>query len=554
MYTEIQVAIGFAAVLVLAALLKLVSMCYRKVGPNKVLIVSGRHDTYLNPYTGERVRKAFKIFHGGGTFVIPLRERVDTMSVELMTLEILTPEFFTKFGVPIVVDGIAQIKVRSEDPVAVATAAEMFLSKSTAEMNEIAHQMMQGHLRAVISTMPFEEIHANPEAFAQTVQKLTAEDLANMGIQVVSFTIREIQDPSGYLKALGRPKLAEVQKDAAVGEANAERDAAIGRAHASREAAVTSAHARQESDLAKLTAEVKVLDAQAERDKRFAEVSCEVAEKKAESDLAYELSTTKTKQLMLREQLLVRDLEIQSRERELSETVQKPAEAERLRIETMAQAERARIRIVTEAQAEATRLMGQAEADAMLAHAHAEVELVRKRALAEAEGLRCRLEAEAEGMQKKAEAWKNYGSAAVAELVISKLPEIASAVAAPLAKVDRIVLIGDGGGGGSAGIERVTRSVGQVLAQVPSMVEAMSGIDLIGLMKRIGSDGASEPKAAIEASTQPIVEAPAKGEQRCGPHDGSVRRALSPEKLRPDPARTACAPGRPNRPSRCVRV
>src|SRR6185436_20018618 len=103
-----------------------------------------------------------KIFHGGGTFVLPLIEKVDFMSVELMTLEILTPEFFTKFGVPIVVDGIAQIKVRSEDPVAVATAAEMFLSKSPTEMNEIAHQMMQGHLRAVISTLPVEEIHANP--------------------------------------------------------------------------------------------------------------------------------------------------------------------------------------------------------------------------------------------------------------------------------------------------------------------------------------------------------------------------------------------------------
>ncbi|HVJ22096.1 MAG TPA: flotillin family protein, partial [Polyangiaceae bacterium] len=235
MLTPVEIGlIAGATSIPLAA--RLFASFYRKVGPNQVLIVSGRRDTYVNPYTGERVKKAFKIFHGGGTFVWPLVERVDVMSVELMTLEIRTPEFFTKFGVPIVVDGIAQIKVRSEDPVAVATAAEMFLSKSAAEMNEIAHQMMQGHLRAVISTLPFEEIHNSPEAFAQTVQKLTAEDLANMGIQVVSFTIREVQDPSGYLTALGRPKLAEVQKDAVVGEANAERDASMGRAVASREA------------------------------------------------------------------------------------------------------------------------------------------------------------------------------------------------------------------------------------------------------------------------------------------------------------------------------
>jgi len=103
----------------------------------------------------------------------------------------------------------------------VATAAEMFLSKSMREMNEIAHQKMQGHLRAVISTLPFEEIHANPEAFAQSVQRLTADDLANMGIQVVSFTIREIRDPSGYLKALGRPQLGRHRSARAVARAPA---------------------------------------------------------------------------------------------------------------------------------------------------------------------------------------------------------------------------------------------------------------------------------------------------------------------------------------------
>lgn len=480
--------------------LRLLSIFYKKVGPNRVLIVSGRTDTYVNPYTGERVKKSFKIFHGGGTFVRPFIERVDTMSVELMTLEIRTPEFFTKFGVPIVVDGIAQIKVRSEDPVAVATAAEMFLSKTPGEMNEIAHQMMQGHLRAVISTLPFEEIHNNPEAFAQTVQRLTAEDLANMGIQVVSFTIREVQDPSGYMQALGRPKLAEVQKDAAVGEANATRDAEMGRANAQREAAVTGASARKDAELAQLAAEIAVLDAKAERDKHLAEVSADVAEKKAESDLAYELSTTKTRQVMLQEQLLVRDLQIQSRERELVEEVEKPALAERQRIETLAQAEQRKIRLLAEADADAKRLLGRAEADVMLARAQAEVELVRQKALAEAEGLQKRLQAEAEGLQKKleaeaegmrqkAEAWQRYNSAAVAELIIGKLPEIAAAVAAPLANIDRIVLIGEGNG--SSGIERITKGVGEVLAQVPTMVEAMSGIDLGKLIGQVQAN--SEP-------------------------------------------------------------
>lgn len=206
---------------------------YEKVGPNEVLIVSGRKGSYVTP-EGEHIQKNFRIYHGGGTFVWPIRERVDRLSLELMTLEIKTPEFYTKFGVPIIVDGIAQIKVRSDDATALITAAEMFLSKTREEMNEIALQMMSGHLRAVISTLPFEEIHANPEAFAQTVQRLTAEDLANMGIQVISFTIREIQDPKVYLQAIGRPKMAEVQKNAVLGEANANRDSTMGRSLAER--------------------------------------------------------------------------------------------------------------------------------------------------------------------------------------------------------------------------------------------------------------------------------------------------------------------------------
>ncbi|MCA9609272.1 MAG: flotillin family protein, partial [Myxococcales bacterium] len=147
----------------IVALAVLAVSAYRKVGPNQVLIVSGRRGRYADPATGEVHERSFRILHGGGTLVIPFKERVDVMSVELMTLDIRTPELFTKFGVPIVVDGIAQIKVRSDDLSALATAAEMFLSKTASEMNDIAHQMMQGHLRAVISTMPFEEIHANPE-------------------------------------------------------------------------------------------------------------------------------------------------------------------------------------------------------------------------------------------------------------------------------------------------------------------------------------------------------------------------------------------------------
>jgi flotillin len=480
--------------------------CYRKVGPNEVLIVSGRTGRYADPVTGETHEKSFRIYHGGGTLVVPFKERVDVMSVELMTLEIRTPEFFTKFGVPIVVDGIAQIKVRSDDLGALATAAEMFLSKSEAEMNDIAHQMMQGHLRAVISTMPFEEIHASPEAFAEQVQRLTAADLANMGIQVVSFTIREVRDPSGFLQALGRPQLAEVQKNAELGEALAAKESTMGRAGAEREAKVSSAAAQREAKLAQIASEVAVADATAQKECRLHELGSRVAEAKASSDLAYDLSAAREQRRVMQEQLALRGLEIERREKELALEVERPAQAERRRIETLAEAQRVKRREEAEAEAEATRLTGLADAEVIRQRGAAEAEAARAMALAEAEGLSAKLHAEAEGMREKAEAWQRYSDAALGQLLIERLPEIASAVAAPLSKIDRIVLVG--GESGSAGVEKVTGSVAKVMAQVPAVVEGLSGIDLSSLLARVAPSVAA-PAEEIELEADDLEVLPA---------------------------------------------
>ncbi len=504
---------------------------YEKVGPNEVLIVSGRKGVYVIPETGKRIEKNFKIYHGGGTFVFPVREKVNKMSVELMTLEIRTPEFFTKVGVPIVVDGIAQIKVLSDDPVSTLTAAEMFLSKTPREMNEIAHQMMQGHLRAVISTMPFEEIHANPEAFAQAVQKLTAMDLANMGIQVVSFTIREIKDPTGYLTAIGRPKMAEVQKFAVLGEAGAKRDAEKGQAAAEREAAVAGSQARELSERAKINAELAIKTSEMDKEKELDARRAEVSDIKARSDMAYDLQKTKMRQLLVEEELGVskierqrqielEEYEIDRREKELTHSVKKPAEAEQYRIETLARAEQDKLQKMAAGEAEAARSRGLAEADVIRARGEAEAEAIKSKALAEAEGLKAKYLAEAEGMREKAEAYKNYNSAAVAQMLIEKLPEVAAAVSAPLSQVDRIVMI-DGGNGNGGGVSQLTRGVTEVIAQVPGVLEAMTGIDLGQLVKSAPglSDGGMEkdevvakPKAPAPVAKPPVLNPEVVGE------------------------------------------
>ncbi|MEZ4328446.1 MAG: SPFH domain-containing protein [Polyangiales bacterium] len=471
--------------LVVGALL--VSRCYRRVGPNEVLIISGRRSSYTHAATGAHVDHQFQVLHGGGTFVVPFKEKVDVMSVELMTLDIRTPEFFTKFGVPIVVDGVAQIKVLSDDPLSTALAAEMFLGKSRSEMNDIAHQMMQGHLRAVISTLPFEEIHANPESFAQTVQRLTSADLANMGIGVVSFTIREVRDPSGFLLELGKPQLAEVQKVAQLGQARARRDALIGTAEAEQLSSVRQSEAQRTARLAAIETERALSEAEAGRDRDQHARSASVARAKAEADLAYELENVRGREALIaaertlelaqaEKRIALEEMEVRRIETELLHAVQKPAEADRRRASLLAESSRIARTADAEAEAEAILLRARAEAEALRIHGEAEADGLRCKGLAEAAGIEAQLLAEARGMAAKADAWKQYGDAALSQLLIDKLPQIAEAVAAPLGSIDRVVVM-DGGAEHGSGVARFNRSLTEVLSQVPDVVEAVTGLD-----------------------------------------------------------------------------
>ena len=172
-----------------------------------------------------RVR-GFRILKGGGTFVIPVIEKVDRLSLELLTIDVQTQDVYTSKGVPVRVDGVAQIKVKGDD-VSIATAAEQFLSKTTEDIKNIAMQTLEGHLRAILGTMTVEDIYQNRDAFASKVQEVAAGDMANMGLAIVSFTIRDIRDRQGYLEALGKPRIAQVKRDAVIAQAEADRDAMI---------------------------------------------------------------------------------------------------------------------------------------------------------------------------------------------------------------------------------------------------------------------------------------------------------------------------------------
>jgi flotillin len=424
------------------------------------------------------------VVRGGGTFIGPVLERVDHLSLELMTIEVVTPNVYTLQGVPVTLDGVAQVKVGSDD-VSIVTAAEQFLSKHVNEIQNVALQTLEGHLRAIVGTMTVEEIYKDRDKFAQRVQEVSALDMKNMGLTIVSFTIKNIHDDQGYLDALGQARTAEVKRDATIGQANAQRDATI-----------QSARARQEGETAKYEAETKIAEAQKSYAVQKASYDAEVNQKKAEAELAYPLQQNITNQrvkeeeveievIQKRKQIEVQEQEVLRRERELEATIRKPAEAEQFRIRTLADAKKFQLEVEAEGQMAATRNLGIGEADANKARGLAQADVIKAQGLTQAEVIQAQGLAEATATSKKAAAWEQYTQAAILQQILDKLPALANAIAQPLAKTDKIVVINSGGGDGGAGTSKITRDVADSMSQIPAVVEALTGISLIDLLKNL---------------------------------------------------------------------
>ncbi|MCX7923747.1 MAG: SPFH domain-containing protein [Clostridia bacterium] len=455
----ITILVAGLLVLVLFIMVSVFVSRYVKVGPDEALIVSGRKKKLPN---GQTV--GFRIVRGGATFVWPIFEVAKTISLRIMPLDV-NSSAYTAQGVQVTVDGIAQVKIDSSQE-AIATAAEQFLSLKEEEIRRIATQTLEGHLRSIVGNLTVEEINQNRDVFAQKVQELAAADLANMGLRIISFTIREIADKNGYLESLGKAQIARVQRDAVIGQAEAKRDADI-----------KSAEAMQAGQTAKFLAETKVAEANRDKEMKVADYTASINERKAESDLSYDKKKYVIEQEVQAEAMKVeivkkqKEIELQEqealrKERELEATVKKPAEAERFKTEVQAEAERVKRSKEAEGYSYAIKAEGLAKAEA-----------IKAAGLAEAEIIKAKGEAEAAAMIKKAEAYKMFNDAAMAQMIIEKLPEIASAVAQPLAKTEKIVMIGD------SGASKITKDVTNVMAQLPETVKSLTGIDLTDIIR-----------------------------------------------------------------------
>lgn len=455
---------------------------YTKVGPNEVLVISGRKRRMNDP-DGTARDVGYRIVKGGGVFVWPVFEKVDILRLELMTIDVQTPEVYTSKGVPVKVDGVAQIKVKGDD-ISIATAAEQFLSKDTEDIKNIAMQTLEGHLRAILGTMTVEEIYQNRDAFASKVQEVAAGDMANMGLGIVSFTIRDIRDTQGYLDALGKPRIAQVKRDAIIAQAEADRDSAI-----------RSAQASQAGQEAKFAADSKIAQAKRDYEINLAEYDASVNQKKAESELAYDLQRFKTGQLVKAEEVQVaiiekqkqidlQEQEIRRRQRELEATVQKPADAERYRVETLATATKFQLEAEAAGAATAAKAKGFAQADVVKATGTAEADANKARGLAEATVIEAQGLATAEAMRKKADSFKLYNEAAVIQMIVEILPQLAAKISEPLAKTEKIVIINSGNGPGG-GASKLTGDVTQIISQLPPILESLTGVKFEKLLAQV---------------------------------------------------------------------
>jgi flotillin len=408
---------------------------YTKAGPNEVLIISGAKQR-KGP-NGKAV--GYRIIRGGGTYVRPFREKVQRLSLELMQFDVRTGETYSSHGVPMQVDGVCMVRVDPSDE-GIQLAAEQFLARGRDDIARSAQQAVEGHLRSAVGGHSIEDVYRDRATLVAKTKDLATPDLEKMGLDVVSLTIRQIADKQGYLEALGRPRTAQVKRDAVRGEAEAE----------------------QEARAARYAADAAIQESRRDYEVRKASFKEEGMKASAQADMAYDLQRAISQQEVRAQELQVEiverqkaielmEAEVRRRINELEAEVMEPAKAEARKIEALAEARKEELAAQGAGEADAVRLRGMAEAETMVA---------------------------------KASAWGQYNDAAIADRLLSILPQLAAAVSEPLSKTEKIVMV-NGGNGDGVGAHRVTRDVTKIVAELPDLLEALTGKRLDDLVKAL---------------------------------------------------------------------
>lgn len=482
MFEGMWIVIGIAVILVIALIGVFVAK-YRTAGPDEALIVTGSYLGGKNVHVDESGNK-IKIIRGGGTFILPVFQQAEPLSLLSSKLEVTTPEVYTEQGVPVMADGTAIIKIGGSIG-EIATAAEQFLGKTKEDRENEAREVLEGHLRSILGSMTVEEIYKNRDKFSQEVQRVASQDLAKMGLIIVSFTIKDVKDKNGYLESLGKPRIAQVKRDADIATAEADKETRIKRAEAAKDA--------QKAELERAT---EIAEAEKENQLKTAEYRREQDVAKARADQAYDLETARSKQEVTEQEMQIKIIERQKqieleekeilrRERQYDSEVKKKADADRYAVEQAAVADKAkqladadanqyRIESQAKAEAERVRVDGLAKADSQRAQGESEAEVIRLKGLAEAEAKR-----------KIAEAFEQYGEAAILDMIMNMLPEYAKEVASPLSNIDKLTVVDTGSSGADGGANKVSGYATNLMATLQESLKASSGIDVKELLENV---------------------------------------------------------------------
>jgi Uncharacterized protein conserved in bacteria len=442
---------------------------YKKAPPDTAFIISG-----LNKRT----------IIGKASIKIPYLERMDKLSLKLIAIDVKTSNAVpTADYINIQVDAAVNVKISSE-PQRLALAAENFLNQNTQYIAGIAREVLEGNMREIVGRMRLEEMVSDRQKFANLVKENAEPDLAAMGLDIVSFNVQNFADSNGVIDDLGIDNISQIKKKAAIAKAEAEKEIAVAKAEADRQA--NDARINAEREIAKKNNELSLQKSELKKleDTKKAEADAAYSIQEQEQRKTIEVATAEASIAKQEKEVTLKEREAQVREKALDAEVRKRAEADRFARQQQSDAEL----YERQRKAEAEKFEQEREADAMKAKAEAqkfakeqEAAGIRMVGEAEAEAIRAKGIAEAEAMEKKAEAYQKYNNAAMAEMLIGVLPEIAAKIAEPLTQIDKITIIG--GGDQSNGVSSVADNVPAVMARLFETMKDTVGIDLAEIVK-----------------------------------------------------------------------
>ncbi|MDD4849284.1 MAG: SPFH domain-containing protein [Gemmiger sp.] len=443
----------------------IVTWGYVKAPPDQAYIISG-------------MKSEGKILIGRAGIRIPFLERLDKLYLGQMTVDIKTEQSVpTNDFINVNVDAVAKVRI-SPTTDGIKQAAKNFLNKHPEAITADLQDSLQGNMREIIGTLTLKDINTDRDSFSDQVMQKASRDMEKLGIEILSCNIQNVTDENGLIKDLGADNTSRIKKDAAIAKAQADRDVAIAQSEADKTA--NEARVRAQTEIAQRNNELAI---------REAELKAQSDAEKAKADAAYEIQQQAQRKTIeiakadadiakQEKEVIVKQREAEVQEESLNATIKKQADADLYKRKQEAEAKK----FEQERSAEAEKFAAQQRAEALRIGKEQEAAGIKVVGEAEAEAIRQRGVAEAEAMEKKAEAYKKYGQAAMAEMVVKILPQIAKEVATPLEKIDKITIFG-GGSDGSAGVDGLAGNVPAVMARTFQTVKEATGIDLADIVR-----------------------------------------------------------------------